>query len=187
MKCLCFVCGKEFNRKPALIERAKHPVCSRKCADVLKHREWVEIPCAVCGKLILRRKSRLKTRKYNVCSEECRRKLTHILCWDETMSEEDRANSADRNYMPQNREFIKAVLKRDNYTCTICGQRGGDLQVHHLNGFAWDKENRYNIDNGTTLCKSCHRTFHSIYGQKHATKEQFYEYANQSGSLRAKS
>jgi len=74
-------------------------------------------------------------------------------------------------------------LKRDNYTCQECGQYGGNLEVHHEIAFAAilndflieydqfspmeDKETLarlaskykpfWNIDNGKTLCKDCHR------------------------------
>lgn len=85
--------------------------------------------------------------------------------------------------MPANREFKNLVLKRDNFTCRKCGKHGGDLAVHHLNGYNWDVANRYNPDNGVTLCVKCHRTFHNVYGQGYNTKEQFDEYVNQSGSL----
>lgn len=181
MKCICRVCEKEFDRRPALIKRAKNPVCSRKCADILKYREWVEIKCCICNKPILRRKSRLEIRKNPICSKECRKILLHRLFYDKTISEEQR--ETDRNYRPENRIFINSVLERDNYTCKICNRKSIELQVHHLNGYNWDIENRYNINNGITLCKECHKDFHKQYGRGNNTKEQFIEYANQSGSL----
>ena len=177
MKCNCYICGKEFDRKPALIRRAEHPVCSRACQSILKQREWVEIECCICGKPLLRRKSRLKTRTYNVCSKECKAVLTHRLCYDESITDEVRRT--DRNYFPENRVFVKSVLQRDDYTCQICGKRGGNLAAHHINGFNWDAENRFNPDNGITLCESCHRGFHAEYGYGNNTSEQFNGYANQ--------
>lgn len=177
MKCNCYICGKEFDRKPALIRRAEHPVCSRACQSILKQREWVEIECCICGKPLLRRKSRLKTRTYNVCSKECKAVLTHRLCYDESITDEVRRT--DRNYFPENRVFVKSVLQRDDYTCQICGKRGGNLAAHHINGFNWDADNRFNPDNGITLCESCHRGFHAEYGYGNNTSEQFNGYANQ--------
>ena len=177
MKCNCYICGKEFDRKPALIRRAEHPVCSRACQSILKQREWVEIECCICGKPLLRRKSRLKTRTYNVCSKECKAVLTHRLCYDESITDEVRRT--DRNYFPENRVFVRSVLQRDDYTCQICGKRGGNLAAHHINGFNWDAENRFNPDNGITLCESCHRGFHAEYGYGNNTSEQFNGYANQ--------
>lgn len=156
-------------------------MCSRECQNVLKHREWVEVECCVCGKPLLRRKSRLEVRPNPTCSNECMLELRRRLNYDETIPDEVR--QTDRNYFPENKQFVKAVMKRDDYTCQVCGTRGGNLAVHHLNGYNWDIDNRYNPDNGVTLCQSCHRNFHKRYGMGNNTVEQFNEYANQSGRL----
>ena len=68
------------------------------------------------------------------------------------------------------------VLNRDNYTCQISGQIGGELRCHHLNGYNWDTEHRLDINNGITLSKEIHDLFHSIYGKGNNTKEQFEEF-----------
>lgn len=184
MKCNCYICGKEFDRKPALIKRAKHPTCSNECRNILKQREWVETECCVCGKPLLRRKSRIEIRPNPVCSKECKAVLTHRTHYDETIPVEQR--ETDRNYKPENRVFIKTVMERDEYTCQICYKTGGSLAVHHLNGYNWDIKNRYNPDNGITLCEDCHRDFHKVYGKGNNTKEQFDEYANPNRRLSVK-
>lgn len=71
--------------------------------------------------------------------------------------------------------FVNKVLARDNYTCQRCGYKG-DLKVHHLNGYNWYIEGRYNVINGITLCGSCHNKFHSQYGKGDNTKNQFNEW-----------
>lgn len=73
-----------------------------------------------------------------------------------------------------------ALIKR---ACQLCGEYGQKLVVHHLNGYNWDKENRYNVDNGVTLCEKCHKAFHKIYRNGNNTKEQYIEYANQNRRL----
>jgi 5-methylcytosine-specific restriction endonuclease McrA len=70
----------------------------------------------------------------------------------------------------------KAVLERDNFTCQKCGQHGGDLVVHHINNFAEFPELRFALDNGITLCETCHKKFHKIYGENNNTKEQLNEF-----------
>jgi len=46
------------------------------------------------------------------------------------------------------------ILERDNWTCQICGQRIGRLEVHHI---IKRKEVRVDTDdNLVTLCKKCH-------------------------------
>jgi len=67
------------------------------------------------------------------------------------------------------------IKKRDNRKCVICGSNKL-LNAHHLNGWHWDIEDRFSIDNGVTLCEECHHKFHDIYGWGGNTKEQFKEY-----------
>ena len=50
----------------------------------------------------------------------------------------------------------KAVFERDNYTCQLCGERGGQLQVDHIQSWAKYVELRFNMDNCRTLCMACH-------------------------------
>jgi len=54
------------------------------------------------------------------------------------------------------RELQKSILERDKYTCQICNQRGGQLQVDHIQPWSKFIELRFDIDNCRTLCMSCH-------------------------------
>ena len=55
------------------------------------------------------------------------------------------------------RETIqKQVFERDNYTCQICGIKGGNLQVDHIQPWAEYVEGRFDINNCRTLCIKCH-------------------------------
>lgn len=70
-----------------------------------------------------------------------------------------------------------SVYERDNYTCAICKTKGIVLNAHHLNGWHWCEEGRFDIDNGITLCKNCHESFHKTFGYGDNTKEQFEEFS----------
>lgn len=49
----------------------------------------------------------------------------------------------------------KKCLKRDDYTCQICGTKE-NLCVHHIKPYAKYPKLATNVNNGITLCKKCH-------------------------------
>lgn len=67
----------------------------------------------------------------------------------------------------------RRVFERDNYTCGCCRQYGGGLSAHHLDGWHWCVEKRLDVDNGVTLCNECHNDFHTEFGKRDNTKEQY--------------
>ena len=71
-----------------------------------------------------------------------------------------------------------SVFIRDDRTCQSCKQYGGTLNAHHLNAWNSHPDERFDIDNGITLCTDCHTSFHKKYGYGNNTKEQFNEYLN---------
>lgn len=75
----------------------------------------------------------------------------------------EKTNSSFWNYKERTgskyRFWKKSVLKRDLYTCQKCGN-GDDLVVHHIKGFADNEKLRYDLKNGITLCKECHKEVH---------------------------
>lgn len=94
--------------------------------------------------------------------------------YNPNLSEEERENG--RN-IPGYEEWRNKVYKRDNFTCRCCGSsKSGTLNAHHLDGYHWCKDKRIDVDNGVTLCESCHKKFHSTYGNENNTKEQFEDF-----------
>ena len=103
--------------------------------------------------------------------------------WNSELTEEERL--IKRAY-PEYTEWRRQVYERDKYTCQICGDnKGGNLVAHHLNGYHWDKKARVDINNGVTLCESCHNDFHSIYGYGDNNIFQFAQYQEMTISSKA--
>lgn len=90
------------------------------------------------------------------------------------LTERDRI---DRRIIPKYCEWRDAIKERDNYTCRACGVRGSShMAAHHLNAWFSFPEQRFDLNNGVTLCSGCHNEFHAIYGRGHNTKGQYIEW-----------
>lgn len=94
-----------------------------------------------------------------------------------TLTTEEREKSRSFLYGNNSTTWRKKVFERDNYTCQCCGKRGGtELNAHHIDGFNWCKDKRFDVNNGTTLCKSCHTEFHKLYKCGDNTEVQYNDF-----------
>lgn len=66
---------------------------------------------------------------------------------------------------PKVKAWTGNVKSRDGFACQKCGSNK-NLQAHHCVPYNVMPEMAYDINNGITLCKSCHAEFHSRYGTK---------------------
>lgn len=181
----CVICGREFYNK----DKYKK-CCSSQCTHELvsyntsgknnPRYNSINFKCEICGKECENKESYFKNRDHHYCSRECADKGRKLFLRGENnklfnplITDEERRTR--RNY-PEYKEFIKNVYERDNYTCQLSGQIGGELVVHHLNGYNWDKEHRIDINNAITLSSKIHKLFHRYYGKGNNTKEQFEEF-----------
>lgn len=187
----CLQCGKEFQCKDYLKDKTNF--CSISCSKkgvTPWNKVGITKNCEYCGVEFGIKPRRLKTAKY--CSNSCKDKARigkpstqrgvkftqfsgeNHWKWKGGISPQ---REKDRKTIEM-REWRRGCLSRDNFTCQKTGQRGGDLQVHHINNFSEFIELRTSIENGITLSKKSHEDFHKKYGYKNNTKEQLQEYLN---------
>lgn len=95
--------------------------------------------------------------------------------YNPNLSDEERLEIG--RYEVRYKKFRREVYKRDNFTCVSCGNsKSGTLVAHHLDSYSEHPEKRTDPNNAVTLCDTCHKDFHHIYGYGKNTKEQFEEY-----------
>lgn len=76
-------------------------------------------------------------------------------------------------------QWKKAVKARDFFTCQRCGKVGTSNQVeahHKIPVWFTDKSRlsfmKFDMDNGITLCKQCHKQIHGASGTIKDNKEE---------------
>jgi hypothetical protein len=96
------------------------------------------------------------------------------------------AKQINKNY--KYRQWRDDVFTRDNFTCQMCGKKGGKLNAHHIKSFssilqyyeittleeALECDELWNINNGITLCEKCHIKIHKK-GTSYPLGELSYE------------
>jgi 5-methylcytosine-specific restriction endonuclease McrA len=77
------------------------------------------------------------------------------------------------------RHWRRAVFQRDAYTCQRCGAKNGQgktvlLEAHHLKSFTRHPRLRFDVNNGQTLCRACHRLISARHmrGNKNGAKKR---------------
>lgn len=179
---ICEECGTTYKVKPYLA--ATQVCCSHKCNRVRRSKMAKENVCSYC-KIEFKVKKNPQ-REYKYCSAKCRashnseQSKIHKSCVycgvgfsvgyhyrgqkccssscanklkDMGKTSEAKRIRASKTY----KEWRKAVFERDKYMCVECGQLGGTLQADHIKPFCLFPELRLDVNNGRTLCESCHR------------------------------
>ncbi len=181
---LCHSCNKIIDR-PISLTPGEFSFCNHKCYSEYKAKlfsgdsnpRWnggeAKFNCKVCDKHCQRKKYGKKINKY--CSIRCsakdrgtyQRGKNHPM-WKNLGGEKRSTNPIRRK--AKYREWQKAVLVRDKYTCRDCGEKR-KLETHHIKPLIKmveaykskygkinpDDDYFYRIKNGKTLCQICHR------------------------------
>jgi hypothetical protein len=143
----CPVCGKEFYLPPCRLETGRK-FCSRKCGYI--GRGQSNTGRTHFKKGMIPWNKNLKGIHLSPESEFKKGEKS----WNAGMGmspEIKRLRGSDRY-----KNWRKVVYERDGYKCVLCGKKG-DINADHIKPFSLYPELRFDINNGRTLCKDCHK------------------------------
>lgn len=161
-------------------EKIRRSVC-RKCGMQVIGREK-QTYCATCKAEIRAEQIRRLTRQCTVCGNEFLSRSATTCSRECAGVAKARWQVGDKSHRWQGGKTSKAmtvrnsreygawrtaVFERDDFTCNLCGERGGRLTAHHIRTFAKHPELALHVWNGITLCWPCHSGL--------AWKEEQYE------------
>lgn len=171
----CTNCDKALNKIPALVRERNF--CNREC-----YAEWqtgqekgtnkVQHYCDYCGSTLEDWPSQV--REINFCDRNCAGKYH-----SKRITGSGHPNwkgGHNTRLSPEYKAWRLDVYERDKFTCQKCGQVGGELNAHHVLGWARFESARFKLSNGVTLCKKCHHTFHNTYTRTRFTEEDYVEF-----------
>lgn len=104
-----------------------------------------------------------EVKRYNFGSNEVRFASGHRLKGPSNPAYKPHAGSRTvRHERSDYREWRRQVLAASDYTCSVCGTRGGKLHSHHVLPFAQFPIYRYEVKNGRAMCKPCQTEVHKV-------------------------
>lgn len=194
----CSFCGEDKEIIKSVENRVERHYCNQDCRT--EHMKIIykgkgnhnykrfKKPCDGCGDVIKVRQYELKNLKHNFCSRACFIKNIGRFYsgennnnWNHNLSTEERVKN--RSY-PEYYKWRENVYSRDHYTCQSCGSsESGTLNAHHIENYSENIDKRTCLDNGITLCESCHTDFHKTYGFTGNNLDQLIEYLKRRESV----
>lgn len=185
MKLICQFCHSEFQGRP------HQKFCSVKCGAMNRSAEMRgprlnesrSKGCEYCGKIFTvddcqHNLAKFRARRFccTRCSAlACRPHGSDHPMWKSDLEEKQRTSRG-----PQ-QSWAYRVKTRDNWTCQQCGAQGGRLEAHHIDEFAKNKELRWDVENGITLCWECHKRLHA---QERETRKNAVNSVKPCGNVR---
>lgn len=155
---VCSFCSKTVIKKKSLI-RDFTRFCSLTCKNRADRGGKIFSKCEHCNKSFTYKRS--VPRRF--CSKNCKdinsRGENHWH-WKGGISHINMLLKSSREY----HQWRLSVYARDKYTCQHCSIHCDrkTIVAHHIKTWADFPEYRFDVDNGLTLCRSCHAKVHSI-------------------------
>lgn len=174
----CDYCGNLVYKRPWRLNTTtfKKVFCNKDCFNNNLKTNVPQV-CVICGSNFYCSKSQVKYRNRKTCSMKCRGEYaSKYLIGERSSFWRGGVSSINKRirYSKKMGRWRKSVFERDNYTCQQCFERGGKLEAHHIKPFAFFPDERFNLNNGLTLCRGCHdktklsaKVMYEKFGQAH--------------------
>lgn len=159
----CNYCGKEIIITYSGLNKPTRKFCSHRCSTIVKNKNMVWTD-EMRAKMATTARNTFTGRKQS--EEEIKKRARSISGknhWNW------RGGITAQHFRERNnwrlKKWRRLVFKRDNYTCQICGVRGGKLNADHIKAWALYPKLRYKLSNGRTLCVPCHKKTDNFCGK----------------------
>jgi transcription elongation factor Elf1 len=152
----CRPCGIRLAyRDPEL--RARVAEHSRKMWEDPERREKVSTAMKAALENPELRERRSRAQSIAKSKPESRAKQSLAMGGDGDLERIDRAKRRRQEYSSRSiGRWAESVRKRDGHRCRRCGTNREMLHAHHIKPRAMYPELTLDLENGVTLCKSCH-------------------------------
>jgi endogenous inhibitor of DNA gyrase (YacG/DUF329 family) len=169
----CNYCGKKKTMNIWNANRSKNHFCDKQCKGKWQsenlsgidstHYDKILVTCSNCGKEKHVSKCVANRSKNLFCNKKCKGEWMsknkigeNSSGWKGGLTEKLKLVRASIDMV----NWRKSIFKRDNYTCQFCGDYGSVLNAHHIVPLTIDENKIFDINNGITLCESCHKKAH---------------------------
>lgn len=166
----------DVSRGPVHKIKKKHGIKRRvsRCGDNLFRK------CETCSKVFRSKNIKSRPNREKYCSKQC------YTVWQKSEANKGSNNpsyvdggnhESELNKLRKTdewKEWRDRVYQRDDYTCVLCGQKGGRLHPHHIKKKSLYPGLVFDVSNGITLCKDCHIS-KGIHVDGGAYERQFLE------------
>lgn len=151
----CKACDKPFDLLLCRI-RIGRKYCSSACATVSRKTQQNRT-CKECGNPFLINPSQFS--HYKGAGQFCSKQ-----CYGRSQVKAHANNPSNDRYGRTSREADKiwanTVKERDNHTCHRCGVKDPHNHAHHVAPRSRRPDLKFLVENGKTLCNSCHTWVH---------------------------
>lgn len=160
----CDSCGDEYEYLPA---NGNGVYCSWDCR-VNNDKKDTRV-CQVCENEVTRYKTDFKDMVF--CSRECYAEYCSRQTGEDANQWKGGLSSGIKfTNSSEGEQWRRAVFERDDYTCQDCGERGGNLNSHHIKPRSEYPELETEVSNGVTLCIDCHANRHEEKGENQVAR-----------------